>query len=78
MPSIRGEGAAATAYGRTSADSIAWNLMRVSASSVTGSLSATMPLPAHTRAVAPSISAQRTDTAQAPLPAASTQPAAPA
>ena len=33
-------------YGRTRADSIAWNLARVSASSVAGSESATMPLPA--------------------------------
>ncbi len=39
--------------------------------------SPTMPLPANTRAVAPSISALRMATAQVPLPAASTQPTVP-
>ena len=65
-------------YGRTIADSSAWSLDLVSASSVDGSLSATMPLPAQTRAAGPSISAQRMETAQVPLPAASTHPAVPA
>ena len=37
-------------YGRISADSIAWNLACVSASSASGSLSATMPPPANRRA----------------------------
>ena len=65
-------------YGRTIADSSAWSLDLVSASSVDGSLSATMPLPPRP-AAGPSISAQRMETAQVPLPAAaSTHPAVPA
>ena len=57
----------------------AWNLAWVSASSARGSLSATMPPPAHRRARRRSgeSSAQRIATAHVPLPAASTQPTAP-
>ena len=63
----------------TIADSIAWNLACVSASSASGSLSATMPPPATSRARRRSSesSAQRMATAHVPLPAASTQPTAP-
>ena len=57
---------------------MAWSLTWVSASSVSGSLSATMPLPATRRAVVPSMSAQRMLTAKVPLPRASTQPTVPA
>jgi hypothetical protein len=66
-------------HGRTSADSIAWNFAWVSASSASGSLSATMPPPATSRAEQPSseISAHRIATAQVPFPFASSQPTAP-
>ena len=59
---------------------MAWNLAWVSASSASGSLSATMPPPAVRRAACgrPSSSAQRSVTAHVPLPAASSQPTAPA
>ena len=62
------------------ADSIAWNLACVSASSASGSLSATMPPPATSRALRRSAenSAQRSATAHVPSPAASTQPTDPA
>ena len=62
-----------------SADSMAWNLAWVSASSASGSLSATMPPPATQagRAAVGGSSAQRIVTAHVPLPAASTQPTAP-
>ena len=61
------------------AESIAWNLAWVSASSASGSLSATMPPPATRRAERRSSdsSAHRMATAHVPLPPASTQPTAP-
>ena len=61
------------------AESMAWNLACVSASSASGSLSATMPPPATRRAVwrSSDSSAQRIATAHVPLPEASTQPTAP-
>ena len=65
-------------YGRTSAPSIAANLAWVSASSASGSESRTTPTPANRRADEPLICAQRRATAHRPLPAASTQPTAPA
>ena len=61
------------------AESMAWNLAWVSASSASGSLSATIPPPATRRAVCRSSdsSAQRIATAHVPFPWASTQPTAP-
>ena len=66
------------AQGRTMAESTAWNLASVSASSAAGSESATTPTPAKSRAVVPSTIAERMPTAHVPFPAASTQPTAPA
>ncbi|RZS79032.1 drug/metabolite transporter (DMT)-like permease [Motilibacter rhizosphaerae] len=49
-----------------------------SATSASGSLSTTIPQPAHRRAVGPSSCAQRSARPSSPLPAASTQPTGPA